>query len=559
MDTGKTLLISASVSPDNAANKSVVWAISSGSTYASIDANGLLTARKAGSVTVRATAKDGSGVTGTLTITVREAALWSGSGTKTDPYLIENKTDLTNIAKVLNKSGYYFRQTADIDLAGEVWTPLGSESQPFRHHYDGAGHTVSGLTFADDENVYCYGLFGQAEGSAFAGLRVVVSSSEELRGLVGALLGRGSRVTVENCSADGTLVGGFTTGLLIGEVDAEEGKVCTLSGCSASGSVSGAAATGGLVGSVSGGWTWDDDYVYTVNFTDCTAAVEVTSRGNEVGGLIGSLDAGNVIRCRATGNVTSYGRFCGGLIGYADHGGEIAYCSAAGDVACAGHSDTAYGLSQVGGLIGSMFSRTAVHDCFASGAVSSVDYASSCQDHETYDGGMFVNYYNPAGALIGCVRVMEKKLVLYNCLATGTVTNPNAWESDLISCRGSLVGLIYDVYTVKKIDAEHKKPSGRYFDSNYEIDITEEMLTESMVGRLENNYCLGELRPTYTPINYIVRKSRTDGSLRGQYSSLPVYTVTTNLTEPELRAKATFDGFDFVNVWRMTESGPVLQ
>jgi hypothetical protein len=67
---GGTLLLTANIVPANAANKAVTWAIVSGSIYATVDANGLFTARGDGTVVVRATAKDGSGVYGDVTVTI---------------------------------------------------------------------------------------------------------------------------------------------------------------------------------------------------------------------------------------------------------------------------------------------------------------------------------------------------------------------------------------------------------------------------------------------------------------------------------------------------------
>jgi uncharacterized protein YjdB len=93
---GDTLQLTAAVKPDNATNKNVTWSISSGSARGSVDASGKLTAKAAGSVTVKATAKDGSGKSGTITITIKEKALWEGSGTESDPFLIRNLTDLKN-------------------------------------------------------------------------------------------------------------------------------------------------------------------------------------------------------------------------------------------------------------------------------------------------------------------------------------------------------------------------------------------------------------------------------------------------------------------------------
>jgi uncharacterized protein YjdB len=65
-----SLQLSATVLPANALNKTVTWSISSGADKASISATGLLTALDNGTTVARATANDGSGIYGTLTITI---------------------------------------------------------------------------------------------------------------------------------------------------------------------------------------------------------------------------------------------------------------------------------------------------------------------------------------------------------------------------------------------------------------------------------------------------------------------------------------------------------
>ncbi|MBN1388709.1 MAG: Ig-like domain-containing protein [Bacteroidales bacterium] len=81
-----TLQLSAAVLPSNATDKTVTWAIISGTGQASIDHTGLVTAITDGTVTARATAKDGSGVYGSLLITISnqfvqvESIIVSGAG-----------------------------------------------------------------------------------------------------------------------------------------------------------------------------------------------------------------------------------------------------------------------------------------------------------------------------------------------------------------------------------------------------------------------------------------------------------------------------------------------
>lgn len=73
MTNGSTLQMIASVTPANASNKSVTWSVIPGTGTATISTGSLLTATGAGTVTVKAAAKDGSGVVGTKEITVIEA------------------------------------------------------------------------------------------------------------------------------------------------------------------------------------------------------------------------------------------------------------------------------------------------------------------------------------------------------------------------------------------------------------------------------------------------------------------------------------------------------
>lgn len=67
---GLNLQMSAAILPANATNPAVVWSVINGSGTATISVGGLLTATSVGTVSVVATAADGSGITGILTITV---------------------------------------------------------------------------------------------------------------------------------------------------------------------------------------------------------------------------------------------------------------------------------------------------------------------------------------------------------------------------------------------------------------------------------------------------------------------------------------------------------
>ena len=66
---GESKSITATVKPDDATNKELTWK-SSDTAVATVDATGKVTGKKTGSATITATAQDGSGVSGSCTVTV---------------------------------------------------------------------------------------------------------------------------------------------------------------------------------------------------------------------------------------------------------------------------------------------------------------------------------------------------------------------------------------------------------------------------------------------------------------------------------------------------------
>jgi len=70
VSVGNTSQMTVDISPSDAGNKAVTWSVTNGSGKATIDSNGILTGTVAGSVTVTATASDGSKLSGIKVVTV---------------------------------------------------------------------------------------------------------------------------------------------------------------------------------------------------------------------------------------------------------------------------------------------------------------------------------------------------------------------------------------------------------------------------------------------------------------------------------------------------------
>ena len=568
---GKTLQLSAAVKPDNATNKAVTWSISSGSSYASIDQNGLLTAKKAGTVTVKVSAKDGSGKSATLKITVSEAKMWDGEGTKSNPFLIRNLTDLKNLTTVTGKSGYYFLQVADIDCApaGE-WVVIGDWANPFRHHYDGGNYTISNLCLDGEAQ----SLFSIVEDSTFKNMKIVNAHTkdnhrtEENRtdkqpgggASTAAIVGYGTACSFDNCSATVNFQSSnSTTGGLIGAVTLKNAKYTLMNNCHVSGTITSGGCAGGLIGRISDEMS-DGDYqpAYTITIKNCSADVNIkifttSIEAPCVGGLIGESFGVLVEKCHTTGKIDVIEGDIGGLIGNAGNYTDVTRCYSKVNIAIS--SDDHYGGVSAGGLIGHIYSRSDVYDCYATGNISAPNVEwSPCQDSTNKNGGPWRRYYNPCGSLIGTLEVFkayseDQKITVYNCYATGKVNVPNICEDKRVYCHGALIGLVLDRETVLSYNIKDTSKK----------DLTSwDDFKEYFIGHFGNNYNLEDLRTYYEPINEY-QGANVLGLQNPKYNTLPRHEYVEIITSAQLKQQATFEGWDFQNIWKMGTNGPTLR
>lgn|GEM_PF-5495298 len=103
---------------------------------------------------------------GAICTTATNAFFFEGSGTENDPYLIKDAEDLRLLSEYVNMGepfgGIYFLQTADIDLEGEEWTPIGlfESGNYFFGIYDGGGHVIRNLVTPQMGNNGFFGMLG---------------------------------------------------------------------------------------------------------------------------------------------------------------------------------------------------------------------------------------------------------------------------------------------------------------------------------------------------------------------------------------------------------------
>jgi hypothetical protein len=161
---GNTLQMSATVLPTTATVQSVTWSIVNGTGSATISTAGLLTAGSAGTVTVTATANDGSGAKGSLTITIQAAAsstVISGGSSSSTGYSITPKTQTpwTDQFADVSQTAWYYNSVVWIYEKGLMkgtdsgkFSPDGTMTRAmlvtvlFRLSGESSGTHVSGFT-----------------------------------------------------------------------------------------------------------------------------------------------------------------------------------------------------------------------------------------------------------------------------------------------------------------------------------------------------------------------------------------------------------------------------
>ena len=215
---------------------------------------------------------------------------FDGFGIKTNPYLIEDVEDLKLLAKKVNGGTTYektyFKQTADIDLNNEPWTPIGTvivinngkDARPFKGTFDGDGYKITNLKVTGNSNNA--GLFGYTQDA-----------------------------TIKNCNVTGEVSGSSDVGGIVGNAD---GKTQILS-CSFRGDVTGEDSyIGGIAGSARG------------TIKNCYALADVTASFVDAGGIAGYAYHVTIENCYYSGNVSA-GNDAGGIAGFAS-GSTIKNC-----------------------------------------------------------------------------------------------------------------------------------------------------------------------------------------------------------------------------------------
>lgn len=260
----------------------------------------------------------------TQTVEIPMSLKPAGSGTKDDPYLIADASQLRWFAAQVNdnsKNAICAQLTDDIDLESKEWTPIGKGSSydnVYKGTFDGNSREIKNLYVTGTTSNH-YGLFGVL-GAGGTIRNLTVSGSVEITGSgsnyygIGGIVGQlGGAGTIENCTNKATVSGNFNTAGIVGRVGSSGG---TIRACANLGDISGSNSVGGIVGYA----------YYGVTASHCYNRGAVTASVSKAGGIVGFMDdsGAKFSSCYTTGVVK--GSNSAAVVGEKKHGSLSSSC-----------------------------------------------------------------------------------------------------------------------------------------------------------------------------------------------------------------------------------------
>ena len=524
LTVGSSTKLTATVLPENASNKNVVYSVDDESIL-SVDQDGNVTGLSAGTATVTVTTEDGGfsasaeitvipvRVTGVSispkaasvglghTIQLTASIKPSNAANKNLSWSVSDETIIsvddqgtvtglslgTATVTVTTEDGG-FTASAEITVCyapANTWTAIGTLNKDFCGVFNGDGYAVCGI-YINTRNAI-QGLFGINRHSVIANLGVaesyIYADSYWVGGVVGCNYG-----TVTNCYNTGSVVAsGDNVGGVVGFSDG------TVTDCYNVGSVTGKENVGGVVGYNGYG---------TSAVTDCYNTGRVNGNRN-VGGVIG-FNCSSITECYNTGNITG-SNGVGGVIGGSNS--SITDCYNTGSVT---------GRYHVGGVVGSVVrkdgSNSHVTDCYNEGSITGDESVGGVAG---YNLGTVTDCYNISivngnervGGVVGYNDSFVDEGTITNCYNTGSITGSNGV--------GGVVGYNYGTVT---------------YCYN----------TGSVTGDESVGGVLGQkLNGSITNCYYYIGCCASSNS------------YGTALTNEQMLCAESFEGFDFETVWTM--------
>ncbi len=159
-------------------------------------------------------------------------------------FTLSTAQQLAGLAKLVNDgtsfAGVTIKLGGDLDLSAYVWPGIGVYNETgvgtaFQGTFDGANHTISGMTFANNATGNKYrGFFNQIY---YATVKNVTIESKGFESTVSgsyggaAIVGHAFSSTIENCVSTGALTGTHNVAGIVVRVSSDENREVVVSGC----------------------------------------------------------------------------------------------------------------------------------------------------------------------------------------------------------------------------------------------------------------------------------------------------------------------------------------
>lgn len=269
-------------------------------------------------------------------------------GTASEDLEINDLDELKSFRENVNAGTTYAGKTvtlaADIDLAGEEWTPIGNSTNKFQGTFDGAGKIISNLVITgNNSNV---GLFG-------------FTTNGEIKNL-----------TIKNAQVSGRL----NVGAVAGTPYTSKYSNIKVTGHV---EINGMAYVGGVGGkNAYANWTDITVDVDDTSYVNANSVENGTAYRTYVGGVIGFMGEGGHIFQNITSNIDVTGSTCdvGGITGIAHYDNSFINCVCSGDVEItnAGEASDAEEMGGIAGVWHNQDGKTVTFkDCVFTGTLKS--------------------------------------------------------------------------------------------------------------------------------------------------------------------------------------------
>lgn len=319
----------------------------------------------------------------------------SGSGTKEKPYLIGTGAGLAWFANRVNsgKITLCAKLTADIDLNGHPWTPIGTAAKSYQGMFDGCNSIVHGLHISNESYAGLFGVIGKSgivEHLKVAGTISIVSVS-----------GNG----VDNVGAGG--IAGYCMGTVF---------QCSSSVYIGNAGTNYSAVAGGIAGKTA----------VNAIIDSCNNYGTVGSRKNinYAGGIVGVARQGSVIRYCTNGNEGAVNgvQGVGGIVGLLTDYAQVRLCE---------NSSAVQGESRVGGIVGWVS-----QDKYISGNVLDVIIMNVLNKGPVSGSSGYPAMNYGTGGIVGCIDTGSNTGLTGPCTLSYAYNTGNVTDNDDATAQG---------------------------------------------------------------------------------------------------------------------------